>query len=72
VSEAPGAPQVLWRAANQSGYCEAQAQEFVAKLQGLGWTCSDAGTQQAAPAAPPRAGDDDTAVLEAGRNAGGQ
>jgi hypothetical protein len=66
VSEAPSAPQVLWQAATQSGYCEARAQEFVAKLQGWGWTCADSGTSQAAPA---REGDD-TAVLEAGESAG--
>jgi hypothetical protein len=66
VKEGSATPQVLWSASTQSGYCEAQAREFVAKLQGMGWVCSDSGTAQA-PAAPaePRAGDD-TAVLGAG------
>lgn len=64
-SEAPGAaPQVLWSATNETGYCEAQARDFVAKLQGMGWTCSDEGTSAPATAAPAR---DDTSVLGAGR-----
>jgi len=59
-TEAPGSRAVLWNAQNESGYCEARAREFVARLEGLGWTC----TAQAARAA----GDDDTAVLRAGEN----
>lgn len=31
--------QVLWTADNQEGYCEEQAQGFVAKLESWGWTC---------------------------------
>ncbi len=31
---------ILWRAQNQTGYCEAQAQKFVEKLKTLGWSCS--------------------------------
>jgi hypothetical protein len=38
-TEMPGERQVLWRAANEEGYCEARAAEFVAKLEGMGWTC---------------------------------
>ncbi len=30
----------LWRAENQIGFCEAQAEKFIAKLQDLGWSCS--------------------------------
>ncbi|XOV84840.1 MAG: hypothetical protein ACFHXK_06890 [bacterium] len=30
----------LWRAENQAGFCEAQAQRFVARLQDLGWSCA--------------------------------
>ena len=30
----------LWRAANQIGFCEAQAEKFIAKLQDLGWSCT--------------------------------
>ena len=34
------APQVLWRAANEEGYCEAKAAEFADKLSGWGWQCA--------------------------------
>ena len=47
-TEMPGERQVLWRAANEEGYCEARAAEFVAKLEGMGWTCREGA---AAPAA---------------------
>jgi hypothetical protein len=40
-TEAPGAAaQVIYNAANQAGYCESRAAEFVDKLRGLGWTCT--------------------------------
>ena len=38
-SEAPGERQVLWRAMNEEGYCEAKTTEFIAKLNGMGWNC---------------------------------
>jgi hypothetical protein len=38
-TEMPGERQVLWRATNEEGYCEAKAAEFVEKLEGMGWTC---------------------------------
>lgn len=38
-TEAPGEREVLWRAVNESGYCENKTQEFIAKLQNLGWSC---------------------------------
>ncbi len=28
-----------WRAQNEAGYCETQAQSLVEKLQGFGWDC---------------------------------
>lgn len=31
--------QVLWNAQNDGSYCSAKAIEFVAKLEGWGWTC---------------------------------
>ena len=31
--------QVLWNAQNDGSYCVAKATEFVAKLEGWGWTC---------------------------------
>jgi hypothetical protein len=62
-SEGQSEPQVLWSAQNETGYCERQAEEFVAKLQGMGWTCTDAGTSGDTG----RPEGDDTAVLGAGR-----
>ena len=38
-TEAPGEKQVLWRAMNEANYCESKAQEFIVKLQDLGWSC---------------------------------
>ena len=42
-TEMPGERQVLWRAQNEEGYCEARAAEFVEMLEGMGWTCWAAG-----------------------------
>ena len=39
-TEAPGETQVLWSAQSEASYCESQAQAFVAKLEGWGWSCS--------------------------------
>ncbi len=39
--------QVLWRAENEAGYCEARFEEFVDKLRGFGWNC--AGTDSDTP-----------------------
>ena len=39
-SEMPGERQVLWSAQSESGYCERNANEFIAKLEGWGWDCS--------------------------------
>lgn len=47
--EAPGEAQVLWRALNEEGYCEAKAQEFVARLEGWGWNCGAAASEDATP-----------------------
>jgi len=38
-SETPGETQVLWRALNEEGYCEAKAAAFVVKLAEMGWDC---------------------------------
>ena len=38
-TEMPGEREVLWRALNEEGYCEARATEFVERLRGMGWTC---------------------------------
>lgn len=39
--EAPGEHQVLWRATNEAGYCERQADQLKRKLIEWGWTCTD-------------------------------
>ena len=51
-----GVPEVLWSAANEIGYCAARAQEFVARLRDIGWSCTDGG-------AAPAVARDDTGVL---------
>ena len=32
--------QQLWSAQNEAGYCEARAEEFIARLESWGWACS--------------------------------
>ena len=44
-TEAPGEREVLWRALNESGYCEAQAQAFVEKLEGAAFGRGDRSAQ---------------------------
>ena len=56
-TEMPGEDVMLWSAQNQAGYCEARAAEFIEKLEGMGWTCWDAGNPQSMPEA------DDTDAL---------
>ncbi|MGI9264444.1 MAG: hypothetical protein ACR2QU_05925 [Gammaproteobacteria bacterium] len=48
-TEAPGERQVLWRAMNEEGYCEAKTTEFVARLSDMGWNCG-AGSMPTEPA----------------------
>ncbi|CAA0116072.1 Uncharacterised protein [BD1-7 clade bacterium] len=36
-----GTTTTLWRANNQSGYCENKAAAFVAKQKGWGWQCRE-------------------------------
>jgi len=50
-TEAPGESQVLWSAQSQEGYCVAKTEEFVARLQGWGWSCG-ASTEPSSEAAP--------------------
>ena len=56
-TESPGESQVLWRALNEEGYCEAKASEFVAKLESWGWACTSGDT-----AADPGQADDTEAL----------
>ena len=46
-TEMPGEREVLWRAQNEEGYCEARAAEFVEMLRGMNWTCWAAGETDA-------------------------
>ena len=64
-TEAPGEQQVLWRAQSEEGYCEARAQEYLAKLEDWGWECS-AGTAETAPedATPEEAPVDEAPAVE--------
>ncbi|MDX1403891.1 MAG: hypothetical protein R3192_05115 [Woeseiaceae bacterium] len=59
-TEAPGERQVLWRALNEEGYCEAKTQEFVTRLGSWGWTCTAAGAAEDAEQAEEA---DDTEAL---------
>ena len=70
-SESPGDRQVLWSASNESGYCEARTEEFIAKLEGWGWDCdqSAAAEPEAEPEAPPEEADD-TDALSSGDESG--
>ncbi len=61
-TEAPGELQVLWRAVNQSGYCEMKTQEFIAKLGELGWSCSPGAEPKQEPEQEPKR-EDDTETL---------
>jgi hypothetical protein len=38
---AAGTIESLWQANNEAGYCEQQAAEFIRKLEGNGWRCSN-------------------------------
>ncbi|GJL77509.1 MAG: hypothetical protein NPINA01_04980 [Nitrospinaceae bacterium] len=40
--EAPGMGQVLWRAANEVGFCEKKLAVFVEDLSASGWDCEQA------------------------------
>jgi len=62
-TEAPGEREVLWRALNEAGYCEARATEFVAKLEGMGWACTGAGDDGADAPAEEEEMTDDTSAL---------
>lgn len=50
-TEAPGEQQVLWRAQNEEGFCEARVDEFLTQLSDWGWDCS-AGAELAEPEEP--------------------
>ena len=64
-TEAPGELQVLWRAMNQSGYCEMKTQEFIAKLGELGWSCSQSAEPKQEPEQEPKPEDDSETLTPA-------
>jgi len=64
-TEAPGERQVLWQAFNESGYCESQTRDFVARLEGWGWQCAMDEARAAAGEEEGDASADDTDVLDA-------
>lgn len=67
-TEAPGELQVLWRAINQSGYCEMKTQEFIARLGELGWSCSQGVEAEPEPGQESEQ-DDDTEIHTPGVDA---
>ena len=48
-TEAPGEQQVLWRAQNESGFCESKTEAFVAQLRSQGWDCTISAAEPAEP-----------------------
>lgn len=42
-TEEPGEDQVLWRAENETGFCENKMTAFVDELAGFGWYCESEG-----------------------------
>ncbi len=42
-TEEPGADQILWRAENETGFCENKMTAFVDELAGFGWYCESEG-----------------------------
>lgn len=67
-TEAPGELQVLWRAINQSGYCEMKTQEFIARLGESGWSCSQGVEAEPEPGQESEQ-DDDTEIHTPGVDA---
>ena len=64
-TEQPGEREVLWRALNEEGYCEARTQAFVAQLQEWGWSCEMAGNEESVEDATEA---DDTESLAPGQD----
>ena len=60
-TEAPGEKQVLWRADSQDGYCESKTEEFIARLESMGWDCGRSAAAMPEPetATEPASDDDD-------------
>ena len=54
-TEAPGERQVLWRAYNEAGYCEAKTEAFVAQLREAGFDCGQSVAESPAVTEQPAA-----------------
>lgn len=65
-TEAVGERQVLWRALNEAGYCERKAQEFIAKLEDMGWSCEQAVAAGQKPESQPANGSEPDVQSESG------
>ena len=69
-TEAPGEPEVLWRAQTDAAFCESRTAEFISQLESWGWTCDATAAQPAAPRSdeppPEPVVEDDTDVLSPG------
>ena len=54
-TEEPGVRRVLWNARTDADFCRNKADELVAKLEAVGWTCTevDEAVEQAASSTPP-------------------
>ncbi len=55
-TEEPGERQVLWRALNETGYCERKTEGLIAKLLEMGWQCGQ--ESNVGQAAEPEQADD--------------
>lgn len=49
----PEAPEVLWSARSEAGFCESKAQELVGTLEQAGWACTGSEERPPATARPP-------------------
>jgi hypothetical protein len=47
-----GESETLWRAQNEAGFCERQAEEFATDQEQWGWECESANGMDAAPDEP--------------------
>jgi hypothetical protein len=45
-TEAPGSSQILWRAQNESGYCESKTAAFIEQLESQGWSCGSGDVEE--------------------------
>jgi hypothetical protein len=63
-TEAPGSPEVLWRAQNESGYCESKTAELVEQLESQGWSCGSGDVEEEVVIVDEVVTDDEVNVIE--------